>query len=80
LGNVNLVGQVTISNAAPTFLAYGANQVGGFQLAPYDDPYNTFTENVSNWQLNGNSFTITAVGTNAQDQSINLTLGTLTKQ
>jgi hypothetical protein len=80
LGKVNLVGQVTISNAAPTFLDYGANQVGGVQLAPYGDPYNTFTENVSNWQLNGNSFTITAIGTNAQDQSINLTLGTLTKQ
>ena len=72
LGNVNLTG---------TFVVY-SDDMAGCSVGPSiaGKPYSAAIESQETWQLSGNSIAISGIGTNAEDQSISLSMGTLTKQ
>lgn len=64
LGNIGLGGGMIVYNSVPNYAA---------------NPGLYVSINNANFTLNGNTITVTGIGTNAQDQSINLTMGTLTR-
>ena len=72
LGDVNLTG---------TFVVYSDDMVGSI-VSPSiaGKPYSAAIESQEIWQLNRNTIAISGIGTNAQDQSTSLSMGTLTKQ
>ena len=72
LGDIALQGQIDLY----------ADDLTGSVVSPSitGNPYSTAIQPEEVWELNGNSITITGIGTNSQDQSISLLMGTLTLQ
>lgn len=72
LGSVALQGQIDL---------YAAD-LSGSVVNPTitGKPYSNSLQPGEIWTLSGNTITITGIGTNAQDQSVSLLMGTLTRQ